>query len=870
MMRRLRENLSHQNANYILPFLWMKGEDQPTIRREMAKIAQCGIREVCLESRPHPDFAGPRWWSDLEVVLEEARRLGMRVWILDDRKFPTGYANGGFERRPELAKIYLAERHMDMVGPKKGAAALISPFLGKDGRLLAALAVRRTDGASAALDGESTIDLTDRISGDYAFLDIPEGRWRLLVIYTTRTGGGREHYMNLLDARSVRVLIDEVYEKHYARFGAEFGRTIAGFFSDEPEIGNMPGYDFHELPGLPGRKLPWSDALNARLRGAWGADFVRRLPALWFDCGTETAPAREDFMSHVTDLVGECFSGQLGAWCAAHGVEYIGHVIEDDNAHARLGCSVGHYFKEMRGQHMAGVDVVHYQIMPGFEDPVHQWLSWDQDGSFFHHGLAKLASSSAHIDPGKQGRALCEIFGNYGWATGVSRMRWLTDHMLARGINHFVPHAFSMTFPDPDCPPHFYAGGNNPQFPAFAALMGYMNRMCHLISGGRARLSAGVLYHAEAEWAADAPLNATGGGMSFDRVGRALMERQCDWDVLPEDVLALPQSAIDGRGLAVNGTVYPCLIQPYCKRVPDHLARDIAAAGEKGLKIFVAEALPEAMVSGAPLPEGYVKAVRVMPLPAIADALQGARRDFTLEGSHPRLRTLVYDQPDGTFFMFFNESVSDAVDSPLRFGGDPERVWAYDAWENRAECLLTDGGALRLRLEPGEAKTFLIPFGDEPAEAVPQPVRAVEREILIDWRVSRKGVGDADFGPVELTVSGRDLPSMNAPGRFLDFCGSYRYEGAFALAADELDKRLSLFFPEIGDSAEVFVNGLHAGLLAGGGRRVDITGLVNPGENALTVIVTNTLVWQVRDPVSTQAPLDPTGMTLPPRLEIWE
>ena len=95
MMRRLRENLSHQNANYILPFLWMKGEDQPTIRREMAKIAQCGIREVCLESRPHPDFAGPRWWSDLEVVLEEARRLGMRVWILDDRKFPRASRRDG-------------------------------------------------------------------------------------------------------------------------------------------------------------------------------------------------------------------------------------------------------------------------------------------------------------------------------------------------------------------------------------------------------------------------------------------------------------------------------------------------------------------------------------------------------------------------------------------------------------------------------------------------------------------------------------------------------------------------------------------------------------------------------------------------------
>ena len=30
--------------------------------------------------------------------------------------------------------------------------------------------------------------------------------------------------------------------------------------------------------------------------------------------------------------------------------------------------------------------------------------------------------------------------------------------------------------------------------------MDYMNRMCHIFSGGKAVVSAGVIYHAEAEW----------------------------------------------------------------------------------------------------------------------------------------------------------------------------------------------------------------------------------------------------------------------------------------------------------------------------------------------------------------------------------
>ncbi len=64
---------------------------------------------------------------------------------------------------------------------------------------------------------------------------------------------------------------------------------------------------------------------------------------------------------------------------------------------------------------------------------------------------------------------------------GIGLMKWLTDHMLSRGINHFVPHSFSMKpFPDPDCPPHFYAHGNHPQYEHFGVLMKYMNRLSHL------------------------------------------------------------------------------------------------------------------------------------------------------------------------------------------------------------------------------------------------------------------------------------------------------------------------------------------------------------------------------------------------------
>ena len=41
--------------------------------------------------------------------------------------------------------------------------------------------------------------------------DIPDGMWRIFVFYNTRNGGGRPHYINMIDKDSVRVLIDTFY-----------------------------------------------------------------------------------------------------------------------------------------------------------------------------------------------------------------------------------------------------------------------------------------------------------------------------------------------------------------------------------------------------------------------------------------------------------------------------------------------------------------------------------------------------------------------------------------------------------------------------------------------------------------------------------
>jgi hypothetical protein len=63
-------------SNYIAPLFWQHGESESVLREEIRKMREGGIGGCIVESRPHPDFMGPRWWHDLDVILDEARKQG--------------------------------------------------------------------------------------------------------------------------------------------------------------------------------------------------------------------------------------------------------------------------------------------------------------------------------------------------------------------------------------------------------------------------------------------------------------------------------------------------------------------------------------------------------------------------------------------------------------------------------------------------------------------------------------------------------------------------------------------------------------------------------------------------------------------------
>ena len=294
MSQKIQKLLNNQGENYIFPFFWQHGEREEILRKYMQVIYDSNIRAVCVESRPHPDFCGEKWWTDMDIILDEARTRGMKVWILDDSHFPTGYANGAMKDQPDTLRrqsiTCRIQEHAGGTTLHMNAAQLLHPdphekspveaFImpGElphfdDDSLFSLIAVK--DG-----DFDSALDLRPFIQNEELQWDAPKGNWRIYTLHRSRNFGPHREYINMTDHRSCRVLIDAVYEPHYAHYKDDFGTTISGFFSDEPELGNGHLYDVDDKFGAM-LDYPWGCELEEQLRQRFGERFDLLLPLLW-------------------------------------------------------------------------------------------------------------------------------------------------------------------------------------------------------------------------------------------------------------------------------------------------------------------------------------------------------------------------------------------------------------------------------------------------------------------------------------------------------------------------------------------------------------------------------------------------------------
>jgi hypothetical protein len=223
---------------------------------------------------------------------------------------------------------------------------------------------------------------------------------------------------------------------------------------------------------LPGITLPWTSDLFVRFQRLKGYDLRQRLPDLVYEISDDWRKVRCDFFDAVTSWYVEAYHQQLASWCEQHGLEYIGHTLEDPLFNQVR--TQGNQVRVLEQMHRPGLDYLGHGV--GTRDNPHRILA------------SKCASSVAHI-MGRH-RVMCEAFGASGHAHRFADRRLDLNFMAALGVNMIIPHAFYYSFAGlrkTDWPPcEFY---HAPFWPWYKTWADYVGRLClfqtqgHHVSG---------------------------------------------------------------------------------------------------------------------------------------------------------------------------------------------------------------------------------------------------------------------------------------------------------------------------------------------------------------------------------------------------
>ncbi len=543
------QTLSADDRRLTGPLFWLHGDESKQLLEDyVEKVAEGGNGCFTAESRPHNDWLGDGWYRDLKICLEAAKKNDLKMWIFDEKWWPSGEVGGMVPQ--QYAGKYMQAEGVDVEGGKSCDLAI------SEDKLIAVLAGRLVDDA---IDGASLIDLTGKVSNGSLNWQVPQGNWKVMTFsWNYSHKRGNSYLVDGASQDAVDWYIQKVYQPHYDHFKEDFGSWIPGFFYDEPETYGDWGTEV--IPLLKERGIDWKKALTA-----WKFTLA----------GQEQIAAKYQYRDAFAEAWGRTLFGGITKWCHEHKVRSIGHFLEHDMLYMSDHFCAGNMFQLQKYSDMGAIDAVFAQFKMAKRE-THGDLCWQ---------TPKLASSISHVYNKPDDIAMVEIFGARGQDLTYPEMKWWTDHMQVSGINFHIPHSFNPKSPyDTDCPPYFYNNGHEPRWPLYRVYADYTSRLSLMLSGGYHVCPVAFLYAGNSVH--------VGKFTAPDEVSEALQDAMFDCDWMPYDVFE-DQVKVGKKTLKMREEQYKVLIMPPVEVIPYETlkkAYDFFAAG--GV-VLAYERLPE-------------------------------------------------------------------------------------------------------------------------------------------------------------------------------------------------------------------------------------------------------------------------------------
>ena len=515
---KVMKQLENENYRPTVFWAWNDGMCDEEIVRSVKAFAAAGIGGVHIHARAglSVEYLGKEWMRAYKTAVDVCRECGIDVWIYDEQGWPSGFAGG---------KVCVGEEYylkfLECAASREGVAAE---------RLLAAY---KKEGANAVR--------VDFDSDDANFF----------VYYEAQP-----HYVDLLNPDVTVKFIACTHEEYKKHFSKEFGKTIKGVFTDEPQIHIS--------------SRAWSIAIPARFKELYGEDVRDGLWLLFESEGERYQQFRYRYYNVVRDLFLHNYTEKIAAWCEENGLIMTGHFAGEEGLCIQVGSNTGvmpHY----EYMHQPGIDHLGRRLnaMP----------------------LMKQVESVA-CQFGKK-RILSEVYACTGNGVSFRELAWIWDYHAAFGVN--MP-CISIAMQrlggvrKRDYPAFF--SPQQPWWPAFASFAAYLKNSCEFVSQGERR--ADVLVISAVNSALEEPIASRKQAIissKYRRLIESLEYLQIPFDI-GDEILLAEHGRAEGGELRLGKGKYTFVILPELDNIAGTTVSLLEKYAAGGGKILCMEKFP--------------------------------------------------------------------------------------------------------------------------------------------------------------------------------------------------------------------------------------------------------------------------------------
>jgi len=557
---------------------WNSKLDKEELKWQMEVFKKMGFGGAHLHPRTGmaTTYLSDEHMDIVKTVVDKAKEEGMRAYLYDEDRWPSGPAGGIVTKEERFRGKYL----------------LFTPFPYGDERAemvyhnIAQARAGRTENGTLLACYDIELDEQGYLVGARIIDEHEEAKHEKWYAYIETlcemTWWNGETYIDTLNKEAMDRFIEVTYESYNRTVSEDFGDTVPSIFTDEPQFPWKGCLKY--ATGKTDVTMPWTPDLPKTYAETYdGEDLVSGIPELiWDRADGQISLIRYHYHDHVCQRFTEAFADNCGTWCEEHGISLTGHMMKEPTLYTQT-LALGEAMRAYRKFGIPGVDMLCGR---------------------FEYTTAKQAQSAVH-QFGREGM-VSELYGVTNWDFDFRGHKLHGDWQAALGVTLRVPHLsyYSMEGEAKrDYPASIHY--QSPWWEQYALVEDHFARVNTAMTRGKAIVKVGVIHPIESYWLHWGPEETTAIvrenlDKNFTNITKWLLFGGVDFDFISESLL--PELCENANApMKVGEMTYDMILVPGCETLRSTTLERLESFAKAGGKlVFVGDiaSLENAIPSG--------------------------------------------------------------------------------------------------------------------------------------------------------------------------------------------------------------------------------------------------------------------------------